>query len=72
MLDCIDNIVEFIDNNGGFVVTVWYNIGTINDIVLIDLDSSAGGRIAAGNNNQENQVTASDVNYHVVEMLLTN
>ena len=47
------------------------NRGT-NDIVLIDLDSSAGGRTAAGNNNQEKQVTASDVNYRVVEMLLTN
>ena len=55
-----------------FAVMGWYKIGTINDIVLVDPNSSGGGHAFSGNNNQGNQVAASDVNYRIVELLPTN
>ena len=36
---------------------------------LIDPNSAGGGRAAAGNHNQDNQETVSDVNYRIAELL---
>ena len=66
LLDCMDKIVYFIDNNGGFTVTIWYNIVNINDRVLVEPNSYGGGFEFSGNNNQDNQVTARDVNHHII------
>ena len=69
LLGCIDKVVEFTSKNGGFAVTGLCKIVTINGRVLIYPNYAGGGRAASGNHNQDNQVTVSDVNYRITELL---
>ena len=39
---------------------------------FVDPNSSGGGRFSAGNNNQDNQVIASEVNCRIVKLIPTN
>ena len=41
---------------------VWYKIGNINDIFLVDPNYYGGGHSFVVNNNQDNQDTAIDEN----------
>ena len=55
--DCVDNVVEYINANGGFTVLGWYKRGEIND---------------SSNDDSQNQVESSEMGYHVVSMNPTN
>ena len=55
--DCIDAVVKYINDNGGFTVLGWYKRGEIND---------------SSNDDSENQVQSSEMGYHVVSMKPTN
>lgn len=57
MQDCIDNVIEYINGNGGFTVVGWYKRGGINDF---------------SNDDSENQVESSEIGYHVVSIYPTN
>ncbi len=55
--DCIDNVLEYVNTNGGFTVIGWYKRGEINDISIDDSQN----------------VVESETNwYHVVSMYPTN
>ena len=40
--------------------------------IFVDPNSSGGGRFSAGSNNQDNKVTAGEVNCRIVELIPTN
>lgn len=52
-----DDVVEYINNNGGFTVIGWYNRGEINDV---------------SNDDSQNEVESSEIGYHIVYMFPTN
>ena len=60
--DSIDLCVDFVNENGGFTVVVWYTRGEINDKSLIGLNTQ----------NDEGQADAGKLNYHIVQILPTN
>ena len=57
LVDCIDNVVDHINDNGGFTVIGWYKRGGINDI---------------SNDESENQVESSEIGFHIVSIYPTN
>ena len=60
LMDCIDNIVEYINENGGFTVVGWHNQGAIND------------QAVQGEGNEEHRVEAGDLNYHFTSIIPTD
>ena len=52
-----DDIVKYINENGGFTVIGWYKRGEINDI---------------SNEESQNEVESSDIGYHIVSIVPTN
>ncbi len=54
---CIDNVLEYVNTNGGFTVIGWYKRGEINDISIDD---------------SQNVVESENIWYHVVSMYPTN
>ena len=61
-VEAIQNMISYINRNGGFTATGWYNHGTINDGTLVENN----------NNNTDNQVNASEINYGIVKLIPTN
>ena len=59
--DAIEECMDFINNNGGFTIVLWYRRGAINDVSLLGQRSTEDGQIAAGN-----------VNYHIIQISPTN
>ena len=59
--DAIEECVEFINDNGGFQVILWYSRGEINDQSLVGLNAQ-----------EDAQVDAGKMNYHVVQILPLN
>ena len=55
LYDCIDEIVDYYNHNGGFTVIGWYKRGEINDIIQEE-------------NTKSDKVTASTINYHVTSI----
>ena len=61
--DCIEAVVDFVNENGGFTIVGWYKRGSIKDKSLIE----------AGNTSTNEDIIASgQLNYHIVEVLPTN
>lgn len=54
---CIDDVIGYINDNGGFTVLGWYKRGEINDI---------------SNEETQNQVESSEIGYHIVSLYPTN
>ena len=76
MLSAANNCIDFINNNGGFTVIGWYKRGVINDKSLLasrtlsNIGISGSGN---GTNNEENtQVDAGEISYHIVHLTPTN
>ena len=55
--DCIDNVIDHINDAGGFTVIGWYKRGEINDV---------------SNDDSQNQVESSEIVYHIVSIYQTN
>ena len=62
--DCIQNVVEFVNDNGGWTIVGWCKRGSIKDKSLIE----------AGNNSNSNDdaVSSGQLGYHIVEVLPSN
>ena len=41
--DCVDNVIEFINNNGGFNVIGWYKRGNISDRTILHQKNNTDG-----------------------------
>ena len=62
--DCIESVVDFINENGGWTVVGWYKRGEVKDQ---SLNESTGN-----NNSDDNTIGAGTVKYHVVQLCPTN
>ena len=64
--DCADQVIEYINDNGGFTIIGWNKRGEIDDQIFKDDNSS--------NNNNNERVEAGEMGYHIVSIrpLLTN
>lgn len=72
LLDCIGNVIEFINNNGGFTVVGWYKRGIINDRALVGNNGNNNNSNMNNSNNEEVQVDNGEVNYHIIQMQPTD
>ena len=74
LLDCIENCIDLINENGGFTVVGWYKRGVINDRAMVSNNGNGGAanNQFGANNNEEAQVDAADISYHIVEVQPTN
>ena len=61
--DCILNVLDLINSNGGWTVVGWYKRGVITDKSLLEVPLS---------NVVSTQVAAGQINYHIVQMIPTN
>ena len=61
--DCIDNQIDFINNNGGFTVSGWYKRGSIMDGILSNTTKQSG--------DNEMTIASSEVQYHAVSIIPT-
>lgn len=55
--EAIENCVEYINENGGFQVLLWYSRGEINDQSLIGLNAQDNAQVDSGR-----------INYHIVSI----
>jgi len=70
LLDCIEEVVDFINEHGGFTVVGWYRRGVINDRTLVANNATNGN--FNSNNNEDVQVDNGEINYHVISLRPTN
>ena len=71
--DKIDDVVELINNNGGFTVVGWYKRGIINDrAVLTAINNNDNGYKQNNSNNPDVQVDSGKLNYHPCFIQPTN
>ena len=61
--DSITNVVELINDNGGWTVTGWYKRGLITDKSLLEVPPS---------NVVSTEVVSGQINYHIVQLLPSN
>ena len=64
--ECITNVVEYVNENGGWTVVGWYKRGSMKDRSLIEV---------ANNNNaneEDTTVASGKLNMHIIELLPTN
>ena len=61
--DCIKNVLDLVNRNGGWTVVGWYKRGVITDKSLLEVPLS---------NAVSTQVAAGQINYHIVQMIPTN
>ena len=73
ILEAARNAIHTINANGGFTAIGWYKRGLINDQTIVQGNNVEGvnPRSAAANNN-ENQVVAAAINYHICYLQPTN
>ena len=64
MDDCIQNVVDFVNDNGGWTIVGWYKRGSIKDKSLIEATTNNGAN--------DETVSAGQLNFHIVEVLPTN
>ena len=64
----IDDVVEFVNNNGDWTVVGWYKRGSIKDRSLIESSTSNN----SSNSNEDATVGSGHLNFHVVELTPTN
>ena len=69
IVEAIQNVVSYINRNRGFSAIGWYKHGTINDQVLLENNNNTNFN---KNSNADNEVNASEINYHIVQLIPTN
>ena len=62
IVEAIQNVVGYINTNRGFRAIGWYKHGTINDRTPVENN----------NNNADNEVNGSEINYRIVQLIPTN
>ena len=61
--DCISNVLNLINSNGGWTVIEWYKRHIVTDKSLLEVPLS---------NVVSTQVAAGQINYNIVQMMPTN
>ena len=69
IVEAIQNVIVYINRNGGFTAIGWYKHGTINDRTLVEKNNNT---IFNNNNNADNQANASEINYCIIQLIPTN
>ena len=64
----IGDVVEFVNDNGGWIVVGWYKRGSIKEWSLIESSTSNN----SSNSNEDDTVGSGHLNFHVVELTPTN
>ena len=72
LLDAIDECIQFINMNGGLTIVGWYKRGVINDRSMIIQASNNNTFNGQAKQDDDAQVNAGDVNYHIVQIIPTN
>lgn len=73
MCSAIENIVEHVNQNGGWTVMGWYKKGMITDQSMISEDNSNYRQNNRnGSNQEETQVESGVINYHICQLRPTN
>eukprot|EP00957_Ditylum_brightwellii_P121807 9288914-Ditylum_brightwellii.AAC.1 len=72
LLDHINQVVQFINENGGWTVVGWYKQCVINNHALVGNNGSATGNSNNNSNGDEVHVDNGEINHHVVEVLARN
>ena len=70
MLMSIDQVVDYINDHGGFTVVGWYKRGVINDKTLVNGNATNGS--SNNNNGEDTKVDKGEINYHVISLRPTN
>ena len=63
----IDDVVEFVNDNGGWTVVGWYKRGSIKGRSLIESSMSNN----SSNSNEDATAGSGHLNFHVVELTPT-
>ena len=66
--ECIEDVVNFVNDNGGWTVVGWYKSGAIKDRSLIKSSSSNN----AANGNEDATVGSGNLSFHVVDLTPTD
>ena len=66
--ECIEDVVDFVNDNDGWTVVGWYKRGSIKDRSLIE---SSGGNNTT-NGNEDAMVGSGKLSFHIVELTPTN
>ena len=73
--DTIEEIIDFINDKGGWTIIGWYSRGVINDRTLTGVmnnTSNTSSNSTNNGNNSEVQVDGSELNYHFVKIIPTD
>ena len=69
----VQNVTQFINDNGGFTVQGWHTRGLVNDRTLAGhFSNNNNNNHGAGNNYNENQVENANVCYYITSIIPTN
>ena len=68
-VEAIQNMVSHINRNKCFTAMVWYKHGTINNRILVENNNDTNTN---NHKNADNQVNTCQINYHIVQLILTN
>lgn len=72
MGETIENIIECVNNHGGWKVIGWYSQGIINDRTLTGMINNSSSSRTSNLNNAETQVNGSGLTYHFVKIIPTD
>ena len=67
--ECIEEVVDFVNDNGGWTVVGWYKRGAIKDRSLIESSSSSNNTT---NGSEDATVGSGKLSFHIVELTPTN
>ena len=71
--DTLQDIIQFINDNGGWTVVGWYSRGVINDRTLTGMiQSTTTSTTTSNQNNPEIQVDGADLTFHFCKILPTD
>ena len=66
--ECIEDVVNFVNDNGGWTVVGWYKRGAIKDRSLIESSGNNNG----ANGNEDATVGSGKLSFHVVDLTPTD
>ena len=68
----IEDIIQYVNDHGGWTVIGWYSRGIINDRTLTGVINNSNSGGASNINNAEVQVNGSGITYHFVKIVPTD
>ena len=71
IMNHLEQVVDYIHDNGGFTIIGWYKRGVINDRSLCQNNTSAGNNNSSSNN-ESIEVDNGQANFHITQIFPTN